>query len=169
MSAQLGKIDDLSKQLADVQKTVNTINTGLLTINGMDTISGTSSATINTLAGPLKLQSLALGGIDLFNGKVTIDTSGNIQTSGTVTAKKYTVDTSDSTSASVGEAVIPAGHTSVEVKTSAVSDKSNIFVTIKGGSPIPISVLSQKAGTSFTVEVAEQQSQDVKFNWWIVN
>lgn len=74
----------------------------------------------------------------------------------------------DTQGASVGEAVIPAEQTNVEVQTTAVTDHSNIFVTVKGGAPVPLSVVSQQAGTSFMVEVAPPQSRDVKFSWWIV-
>jgi hypothetical protein len=136
LSAQLGKIDDLSKQLTDLEKTINptqglqgtgspsavlgastpsedtaiggrfnvlgrtvlsdlgvtgTINTGLLTIDGMDA-NASGSATINTLSGPLKLQPLGLGGLDILNGKVTLDTMGNLVVNGDITAKTIHAD-----------------------------------------------------------------------------
>jgi hypothetical protein len=55
-------------------------NIGLLTINGLDNSNGEITATLNTSAGPLKIQSLGLNGVDFENGKVTIDTKGTIKT-----------------------------------------------------------------------------------------
>ena len=218
ISAQLGKIDDLSRQLADLQKQTTLIQTiqgigtqaavlgaattsgdttvggnlsvsgrtllsdvgitgqitdGLLAINGMDTSTATNAATINTLSGPLKIQSLAINGVDFLNGKVTIDTNGNIVTQGDITAKAINaekINLKDSgDSPSVGEATIPAGQTSVEVKTSAVTEMSKIFVTLKTLEEATLVVTHQDSGKSFTVELAKPTNKDTKFNWWVIN
>jgi hypothetical protein len=214
MSAQLGKLDDLSKQLADLQKQFNltqalqgsssavlglstedatvsgTLNVlsrttlsdvgitgnltmGLLNINGMDETLGTPSASINTVGGLLKLQPLGLAGIDILNGKITIDTNGNLVTTGNITAKTIHADKYEATdkgdNASVGEATIPAGQTSITVNTTAVTDTSKIFVTLKTLTDVTLVVTDQKNNTSFTVQLTHPTNQDVKFNWWTVN
>jgi hypothetical protein len=206
LSGQMTKIDDLSRQILDLQKTVNLgavlgssasasltdnttvggplnvlgkavlsdlgvtgkINTGLLTIDGMDA-NASGSATINTLSGPLKLQPLALGGVDFLNGKIIIDTAGNLSVSAAITAKKYNVDTTDVEAASLGEAIIPADKSKIEVTTTAVTDASKIFVTAESLITEPLTVTKKTKGLSFTVEIAAPVKQDVKFNWWIVN
>ena len=217
-TAQLAKIDDLSNQLADLEKTVNlnqalagistqsavlgasttsedttiggklsvsgrtllgdvgitgVVNDGLLTINGMDTSSATPAATINTLSAPLKIQSLAAAGVDFENGKVTIDTNGNLVTQGDITAKTVHADKYEATAtgegASTGEAIIPAGQTSIEIKTTAITNTSKVFVTseIKGSGQLYVT--SKITGKSFKVELDNALNKDDKFNWWVLN
>ncbi len=55
-----------------------------LNIGGTMTLADNS---LNTLSGPLYLQSLGLGGIDILAGKITIDSSGNLIVEGNVTIK----------------------------------------------------------------------------------
>ena len=149
------------------------VNDGLLTINGMDTSSATPAATINTLSAPLKMQSLAAAGVDFENGKVTIDTNGNLVTQGDITAKtvkadQYEVNASGD-NPSIGEATIPAGKTSVEIKTTAVTDTAKIFVTLKTLEEATLVVTQQTSGKSFTVSLTKPTTKDTKFNWWIVS
>lgn len=159
-----------------------TFTSGLLTINGFDDSSATTSATISTLAGPLRLQANAMNDLDIMNGKVLINTDGNITTSGSITASvvntaKLNINVADtlqsplpaSASASIGEAVLKAGQLSVTINTGSVTAKSFIFVTPKSDISSPLTVSSQVAGTSFTVKINAAQATDVKFNWWIVN
>ncbi|HEV2339954.1 MAG TPA: hypothetical protein VGT05_04330 [Patescibacteria group bacterium] len=210
LSAQIGKIADLSKQLAQVQQQINlnqalasssamqavlgvatedatvsgslsvlgrtvlsdlgvtgAIDTGLLSINGMDTSTGTASATINTLSTLLKVQSLAQAGVDFENGKVTIDTSGNIQIHAAMTVQKYDVDTSNTASASLGTVTISQGTTNVVVQTTAVTGGSKIFVT--ASSPVNIGVSNKIAGKSFSITLDKPATQSIFVDWWIVN
>lgn len=219
MSSQLGKIDDLSKELADLQKTVNfnqllsgtstqsavlgsstslnddttiggklnvlgrtvlldlgvtgVINTGLLTINGLDASSGTSSATINTLTAPLKFQSLATAGVDFENGKVTIDTNGNLVINGDITAKTVKADQVEingaKTNPSIGTATLNVGQTSLKINTNIVKTNSSIFITPISYVESPLFVTNQIDGTSFTVNIAHSAEKDIQFKWWIVN
>ncbi len=110
-----------------------------------------------------------MNGIDFENGKVTIDTDGNFHTTGTVTAKKYTVDTSDPLSASVGEATIPAGKTEIEINTSAVTNKSQIFTSPDEALDFSIGVIKKNPGKSFTAKIIKSLPDPIKFSWWIVN
>jgi len=50
---------------------------------------GTSG--INSLAGPLYLNSLGLGPVDILNGKVVIDIDGNVQIAGGISASRLTL------------------------------------------------------------------------------
>jgi hypothetical protein len=158
--------------LADVGIT-GQITDGLLTINGMDTSTATNAATINTLSGPLKIQSMALNGVDFLNGKVTIDTNGNIVTTGDITANTIHADKYEATdtgdSPSVGEATIPAGQTSVEVQTSAVTGTSSIFTSPEEPLDFSIGITDQKEGVSFTAKIINPATHNIKFKWWIIN
>ena len=159
--------------LADVGIT-GKVSMGLLTIDGMGADLASPAAEINTLSGPLKFQSLALNGIDFENGKVTIDTDGNMVVNGDLTAKSIKVDELKITrdkdqAATIGNATIPAGQTSVTIKTTAVKANSEIFVTSKTNTTIPLNVTSQVDGTSFTVKIGIPLDEDVNFNYWIIN
>jgi hypothetical protein len=140
------------------------LNIGLLSIEGLD---DEGAAAINTSAGPLKLQSTGFNGIDILDGKMTIDTSGNLKTDGEITAKKVNIDTVDVASASLGEAVLEAGLTKVVVTTTALTEKSKVFVQAQD---VPLTTAVKKiAENKFEIRVRGTESTDVKLNWWIVN
>ncbi|MEK7573542.1 MAG: MerR family DNA-binding transcriptional regulator [Patescibacteria group bacterium] len=148
------------------------IATGLLSIHGLDSAvnGGDGGATINSI-GDLNLQNNGLGGINILSGKVKIDTSGNIVTDGTITARKIKIDTTtDTDSKSLGSGTIAAGDTTIDIDTTAVTNKSKIFVTATtktGGQSL---LVTQKtAGQGFTVEVETPYILNIKFDWWIVD
>ena len=164
--------------LADVGIT-GSVTDGLLTINGMDTSTATPAATINSLSAPLKIQSLATAGVDFENGNLTIDTNGNLVTQGDITAKTVHADqgefgklsiknsTTATDSASIGEATIPAGKTSVEIKTSAITDTSKIFATPRK-LPIPVSTdITEKQ--TFEIDISKPLQKDLQIDWWVLN
>lgn len=98
---------------------------------------------------------------------MTIDTIGNVQITESITAKKYTVSTQDTLSASAGQAEIPAGKTTVDITTSALTEKSLIFATPNDD---PIAVSISKVGKSeFEIRIKDALSQNLEVNWWIVN
>jgi len=164
-----GALNVIGKTVLNDVGITGTVTDGLLTINGLDTSTGSASATINTASAPLRIQSLAASGVDFENGKITIDTSGNLQVNAQITAQKYNVDTSNPASASTGEATIPAGQTSIDVKTSAVTSSSNIFTSPEEPLDFTIGITSQKSGVSFTAKIPTPSTSDIKFKWWIVN
>ena len=157
--------------LTDLGVTGN-INAGLLSINGLDpsTGSGQAGATINTLSGNLYLQSLGLGGIDILNGKITIDTKGNIEVAGTITASKINIDTKDKESASIGSGVIAASQTSVAISSTSATENSKIFVTATTPTGKQSLFVSKKtAGVGFVVAIEQSYNEDITFDWWVVN
>ena len=160
-----GSLNVLNYATVNELSVTGSIRAGLLTIKSLDN----GGASISTLNGDLRLQDQGFGGIDILNGKVTIDTTGNIQSSGTITADKFNIDESNILSASVGEATIPQNATSAIVYTTAVTSKSKIFVTPKTKTGLPLSVTTQTAGTSFKVELIAPALQPLKFNWWVIN
>jgi hypothetical protein len=64
------------------------LSAGLLSINGLD---ASGSASINTLSGSLQLQSTGSGNVDIMNGKVVVEPSGNL------VVKEGTIKGNDST------------------------------------------------------------------------
>ena len=162
-----GKLNVLGRTLLTDVGITGKVTMGLLTIDGTGEDIATPAASINTLSGPLKLQSLALGGLDILNGKVTIDTNGNVQIAESITAKKYNVSTKDTLSASAGKAEIPAGKTFIDIHTSALTHDSLIFAT-----PIatPSAVSTSLIGTdTFEIRMKEPLSQNLDVSWWIIN
>jgi len=148
--------------LSDVGIT-GTIQAGLLTIDGLN-------GTVNTLAGDLKLQATGLNGIDLENGKVTIDTNGNIITKGEVTVKKLNVTEDTATqSGTIGTAVIPSGQTTITIPTTAITDVSHVFTSPDSPLNFSLGITNKKAHQSFTVQIPSAQFQPISFSWWIVN
>lgn len=145
------------------------IMAGILSINGFDDEIGTPSASISTVTGSLRLQSDAMGELDIMNGRVKIDTRGNIVVKGSVTVDKVNVSEESEADKSIGEAVIPAGETEIVINTTAVTSNSRIFVTAKSEILMPLSVHEKIDGTSFKVRIKQPEAQDVAFDWWVVN
>lgn len=137
------------------------ISAGLLTIHGL-------SGEIDTLGGDLYLQKNGLSGVDILDGKVVIDTLGNVEVTGTVTAdaveaNNYTVLGDQS----IGSATISAGLTFVEVSTSVASENSKIFLT-----PTTLTnqqlVIIEKSDGKFKVGIPLPATSPITFDWWIV-
>lgn len=142
------------------------ITSGLLAINGLDcsdcSIAG-NFASINTISSDLYIQNLGIGGVNILNGKFTIDKNGNVK------LLKLNIDDSDNSSASIGGGKILSGTASVDISTTAVTSKSRIFVTLETSNDLPLAVANRVSGKSFTVELSKPASKDLKFSWWIVN
>jgi hypothetical protein len=154
-----GKLTVLGRSLlSDVGITGN-VNMGVISINGL-------GGEINTLSGQLKIQSEGLGGIDILNGKIVIDTKGNLISQGEITAKKINIDESDAGSKSVGSVTIKSGETEFEITTTALTSKSRIFAT--PDKPVAVGA-SMKDSTTIRIKLKEKLSEDVRVNWWIVN
>jgi AbrB family looped-hinge helix DNA binding protein len=169
VSAQFGQFSDTLKVIGKTQLGDTTIGgklaVGLITIDDL-------KADISAMNGLLSFQ----------HGAVQIDGVGNITTAGTITASKVRTDKLEVTesgngasgsavpSASIGQAIIPAGQTRVEVKTTAVTSKSRIFVTPRTETGDHVLVVKEvKPGESFLVTIKEATSSDISFDWWIVN
>ena len=119
----------------------------------------TSGASIYTLSGPLKLQELGLGNLEIFGGKIVMDTEGNVKVE-EITAEKYNVGKS------AGQAIIPKGETSITIETSALTEKSLIFVTPER----PVALGSQIIDEAhFKISISKPEEEDLKVNWWVVN
>jgi len=136
--------------LADTSITGN-LTAGLVIVNGLE-------GSISSLGKNLKLQ----------NGTVMIDLQGNITAEGEITAKKINIQ-GEIVSASLGESILKAGASQIMIKTSAVTEKSQIFITPQTKTDLPLAVTQKTPGVSFTVETETPATKDIKFSWWIIN
>jgi hypothetical protein len=137
------------------------IQTGILAIHGLN-------GEINTIGDTLKLQSNALAGIDIENGAVTIDTAGNITTTGVLSATTVKTQSLDvQGSATIGSDTLPAGQTSVTISTSAMHTASKVFVTPTSVTTKQL-IVTYKGNGSFTVTIPTADLSNITFDWWIV-
>ncbi|MBI2018940.1 hypothetical protein HYS96_04535 [Candidatus Daviesbacteria bacterium] len=158
---------------------------GRLTIDGVFSIDNGSEISViggsTGGTGILYLQKSSLAqGVDIFNGKVTIDASGNIQTKGQVLASevktnKLTISntpiasSSAILSASIGTGTIPANQTQVTIPSTNISASSRVFITPTTATDKVLSVTNIKNNQSFDVSILTPASLDINFNWWIVD
>jgi len=137
------------------------ISSGLLAIEGL---SDSQTATINTLSNDLYIQNEGIGGVNFLSGKVTIDRNGNLKVT------KLMVDTSQSSSSSLGSGTISAGNTVLDVQTSAVTQVSKVFITATsetGGQALVVK--SKTKGVGFRVVVEKPHASNITFDWFIIN
>jgi hypothetical protein len=118
-----------------------------------------------------------MNGLDILNGLVTIAASGDVSIKHSVTAKTVNTtklniipDTETNQSAvlaaSAGTITIPAGKTSIDVTTTALTSKSLIFAT--PDTAVTVGAKAKDLDT-FTIKLQSAQLAPVKVNWWIVN
>ncbi len=70
-------------------------------------------------------------------------------------------------SASSGIATIPAGQTTIIIPDTNVTDASPIYVVPTTQTNATISVITKKAGESFTVTLDNVQTTDIPFQYWV--
>jgi len=113
-----------------------------------------------TLAGDLTVRNLIV--LDEIKAPKVLAEKINI-------AANITDEQTGKSKASIGEAAIEAGQTEVIVETTAVTDKSKVFVTPTTATDKVLSVSTIVDGESFKVVITSPSTSDIKFNWWIVN
>ncbi|MBI2404577.1 hypothetical protein HYV22_00135, partial [Candidatus Gottesmanbacteria bacterium] len=111
----------------------------------------------------------------------SVDATGNATFSGALTTSKLVIADSAVSSATqsatatsnaiIGTATLPAGSLTIDITTTKVTKSSFIYITpnVKSktdGTGLPAEA-SAKAG--FTVAVDQPVTNDVLFNWWVVN
>lgn len=146
-----------------------TMTAGVITLDGLN-------GEINSAGEPLKIQSLAASPVEIMNGKVKIETNGNMTVKGILTAdevktEKVSVKTETASSSAVlttsaGQISIPVGTTSIDVSTSALTTNSLVFTT--PDAPIAVGTKKIDANT-FRIILNAAQPVTVKVNWWLIN
>lgn len=88
--ADLADMDVHDFSIADNLTVLGSTSLAETSVAGSLSVDGTmvlADSSINTLTGPLYLQNLGLGGIDILAGKIVIDQEGNLTVEGDVTVK----------------------------------------------------------------------------------
>ncbi|MDO8240703.1 MAG: hypothetical protein Q7T51_01855 [Candidatus Moranbacteria bacterium] len=174
--------DTSTKQISNIN---DQINAQTQNIASLQTITETLQQQITTLqsqiATPVNIAQIDANtqSIDYLNQLLGItDTSkaGDITIVGKLTSQItetgsiiITVDPKNKDKATIGEATIKAGDTSVTVNTKAVSGDSKVFVTSMIVTDQPLAVTKINAGEGFIVKIKIPSVEDLKFNWWLVD
>src|SRR3989344_1681264 len=138
----------------------NTLIAGELTVDGTLSISGNSINAVSTLY----LQSSILAeNLDIFNGKVVIDKSGNI-TSTSITTDQIKINSDTS----IGEGTIVKGETQIIIQNNYVDENSIIFITPKQPLNQALAV-TDKNKKSFNVKLNSAEDKDIKFDYLIIS
>ncbi|HEY4694655.1 MAG TPA: hypothetical protein VIH52_01700, partial [Candidatus Nanoarchaeia archaeon] len=114
---------------------------------------------------------LAVKGLIALDGDMTI--SGKVSAK-VVAAEEFKVkeaaDTEEGKSQkTAGSATLPAGASELTIETVKVEENSLIFITPTKLTPQALAVVEKIAGESFKVAVSTEATEDITFNWIIIN
>lgn len=130
-----------------------TISAGLLSIEGID---ASGSASINTLSGSLRLQSTGSGSVDIMNGKVVVEPSGDVM------VKEGSIKGNDSTRGF--NVVVPDNASSIEITFSKPKANTNYAVSVLPTWITQVAIES-KTVTGFKVKFSTNAPASSKIDW----
>lgn len=108
-------------------------------------------------------------GLDRVANTGDVDILGQLSAQ-TLEAGGLAIKAIDPAAATIGQAIIPAGETSVTVGTTAVDEESKIFVTLREADKIvPLKVGAIIKNENFEVEIENPSDIETTFDWWIIN
>ncbi|PIZ62293.1 hypothetical protein COY16_04715 [Candidatus Roizmanbacteria bacterium CG_4_10_14_0_2_um_filter_39_13] len=159
-------------------------------MSGMLVIGSTDSS-INTVVGPLRLQSgIGAGDIEAFGGKILMTAKGDIEVEGTITAKKvaatkFTVlgiaddikESSNSATlsaqllsqqASIGQSTILAGTKEIIIENIHIDANSKIFVTPTTSTEGQSLIVFEKSDGRAKIIIDRAVTKNIVFDYWIV-
>jgi len=126
-----------------------TVTAGLLTFDGLE-------GSINTLSGPLKLQGLALEGIELVQNKVIIDKNGNLKiTSGVIFGN----------ASFRGFSIVKSGETSARVEKEWPSSPAVVNITPTWNTNVWVTDISEGG---FNINVNQAPGEDKEVFWFAI-
>jgi hypothetical protein len=128
---------------------------GLLNINGLD---ASGSATINTLSGPLKLQSTGSGSVDIMNGKVIVEQSGD------VVVKEGSIKGNESNRGF--NISVPENASSLEIKFAKAKSNTNYAVSVLP-TWITQTAIESKTVDGFKIKFSTNAPAEAKLDWII--
>jgi len=135
----------------------------------------------------LRIQNQALADIEFLGGKIVMTKAGDVKIAGDLTVggdlvvggtvagakieileqpENSATDSARPTTASIGEAVIPAGATEITIYSTAVTANSKVFVTADQLAAVGAAV---GGAGRFTIELAAPTPRPLRVNWWVVN
>ncbi len=164
-------------------------NADLATVAGDLKVTGLTQLAETSIGGKLTVGLLAFDDLDadisslgekfsIQDGAVLIGKNGDITTSGKIEAKSIQIEkinvlgeetssSSASLKASIGTIYIEPGETSKVVQTTAITDRSKVFVSVVEE---PVAVSARKIGDNqFEVKIKEPLGNRISVNWWVVN
>ena len=171
-----GQLTAYQTVIQDSLKSLGQTTLGNTAVAGDFSVDGTLSLTGNSLStlGELFIQNGPLADkVDIFNGLVTIDKTGKLIAQDieakTITTEKLTINTPEVNAASIGSGKLAAGETKVAVYTDKASTNSKVFITAKSSTQgqTPYVELAEE-GAGFVVSIDSAVSNDIDFDWWIV-
>ncbi|MEN9389537.1 MAG: YapH protein, partial [Candidatus Parcubacteria bacterium] len=157
------------------------LNLGFLEVNALDnTIGIVGPACYNADTQDLNaemcetqtlyFQKELTGSIDFFDTGIVFTPDGSIIAQGDVKAATVTTDELIIANSTLGSATLHANQTSIEIETTKVKGTSRIFITPTTSTlGKSLFVEAKETGSSFTVEIDSPASEDIKFDWFIVN
>ncbi|MBI3486126.1 MerR family DNA-binding transcriptional regulator [Candidatus Daviesbacteria bacterium] len=135
---------------------------GDLTQDG--TLSLTDGKSINGLP-TLYIQNSSLAeSLDLFNGAVIVDKSGQIKAQ-TILVAEYKVIANRTS----GQGTLAANKKSVDIENKLVNKTSRILITPTTQTNKVLAVTDKVEGEKFTVSASSTSDSDINFDWWFVN
>jgi fibronectin-binding autotransporter adhesin len=174
LSAIVGKVNDQDATISNLQKRTTQLEDEMALIQEQNKAVIDFALALNTNS---LLYKDSEGSLDLLNGKLKAKE---------VMAGTYSVKVDDENSATLGEGIImPIANDangdgiddttgtngrSVVINTTSVKPTSKIFVSAKGASAVrvPLTVTEKIEGSYFRVEIPDQASSNISFDWWIV-
>ena len=148
-------------------KSLGNVFLGTTTIAGDLSVDGTLSVSQNSINAlqTLYLQSSPLAEfVDLFNGKVTIDSTGNLKAQSILVADFKVVSNKIT-----GQGVIKKGNKSVNLESPLVEENSRILITPTTETDRVLAVTKKVKSSLFTVSAPGVVEEDLSFDWWMVN
>lgn len=128
------------------------------------------TAKIDTNTTELDLIKTILG-IDRTENPEDLDIMGKLSAE-TLETGKLVISINDEDDATIGEGIIEAGETEVEIETTAVREGSKVFVTLSSEVSDEVTIMAPSGEIedkeSFIVKILKAVEDDLKFNWWIV-
>jgi hypothetical protein len=118
----------------------------------------------------LYLQKDLAGNIDIFNNNIVLLPNGDIKSKGNIEAEQVKTSALTLKGATIGTATISANETSAVIDTTAITTASKVFITPTTstlGQSVYLKV--KNAGESFEVAIDAPVSEDIKFDWFIIN
>ena len=150
-------------------------------LDASNNLTSNSSLVIN---GNIQAESLSIGA-----NKLTIDTNGNLNTLGNISAKnltatsmltatqaviknlkvdKLSINQNTTGDATIGTSKILTGQNKVTINNSNISANAKVFTTLRSNTNQTLAVTNIIPSTSFDVEIPVATSTDISFDYWII-
>jgi len=170
-------------------QTTDLFVTGQAAINSLFISDNFTTKNINSLEGPLQIQSLAATPLEIMAGKIIIDTNGdtkflgNVEVAGNLTINNLVVannidpiatesaeivEGEISSNSTAGKAVLTANTERIRINNNKVSRNTLIYITPITSTQNKVLFVKEKGQGYFDIGFSDTLDSDVEFNWWII-